>query len=96
MRPKPFEASSSSIRELDPPPLPPPQAGRNRAAAAASDAVIECARLAIEATGGLGFMRSSALERLYRDAHGSLFHPLPRAKQLQFTGRLGLGLAPYA
>jgi alkylation response protein AidB-like acyl-CoA dehydrogenase len=61
----------------------------------ASDAVIACARLGIEATGGAGFMRSSPLERLYRDAHGSLFHPLPRAKQIQFSGRVGLGLAPY-
>jgi acyl-CoA dehydrogenase len=61
----------------------------------AGDAVIECARLGIEASGGMGFMRSSVLERLYRDAHGNLFHPLPRAKQLQFTGRVGLGLAPY-
>ena len=61
----------------------------------AGDAVIECARLGIEASGGMGFMRSSALERLYRDAHGNLFHPLPRAKQLQFTGRVGLGLTPY-
>lgn len=61
----------------------------------AGDAMIDCARLGIEATGGMGFMRSSVLERLYRDAHGNLFHPLPRAKQLQFTGRVGLGLTPY-
>lgn len=60
----------------------------------AADAVIDCARLGIEASGGLGFMRSSVLERLYRDAHGALFHPLPRGKQLQFTGRVGLGLPP--
>ncbi len=61
----------------------------------ASDAVIDCARLGIEATGGMGFMRSSSLERLYRDAHGCLFHPLPKAKQLRFSGRVGVGLTPY-
>jgi len=61
----------------------------------ATDAVIDCARLGIEATGGMGFMRSSPLERLYRDAHGSLFHPLPAAKQLRFSGRVGVGLTPH-
>ena len=60
----------------------------------ASDAVIDTVRLGIEATGGLGFTRTSCLERLYRDAHGCLFHPLLKAKQIQFSGRLGLGLDP--
>jgi alkylation response protein AidB-like acyl-CoA dehydrogenase len=60
----------------------------------AADSLIESVRLAIEATGGMGFMRSSPLERLYRDVHGCLFHPLPRAKQTRFTGRVGLGLDP--
>ena len=39
-------------------------------------------------------MRSSDLERLYRDVHGSIFHPLPRAKQVLLTGRMALGLDP--
>ena len=39
-------------------------------------------------------MRSSELERLYRDVHGCLFHPLPRAKQTHFSGRVALGLDP--
>lgn len=60
----------------------------------ASDAIIETVRLGIEATGGLGFMRTSPLERLYRDAHGSLFHPLPRAKQTRLAGRVALGHEP--
>ena len=60
----------------------------------AADALIDTVRLAIEATGGIGFMRSSDLERMYRDVHGCLFHPLPRAKQTHFTGRVALGLAP--
>ena len=60
----------------------------------ATDAVIDTVRLAIEATGGRGYSRSSELERLYRDVHGVLFHPLPRAKQTNFTGRVVLGLSP--
>lgn len=47
----------------------------------AAEAVIHTVRLAIEVTGGVGYTRSSDIERLYRDVHGCLFHPLPRAKQ---------------
>ena len=61
----------------------------------AADALIETVRLAIEATGGIGFSRRSDLERLYRDVHGCLFHPLPRAKQSRFSGRVALGLDPF-
>jgi acyl-CoA dehydrogenase len=60
----------------------------------ATEAVINTVRLAIEVTGGVGYTRSSDIERLYRDVHGSLFHPLPRAKQTHFTGRVALGLSP--
>ena len=60
----------------------------------AADALIDTVRLAIEVTGGIGFTRSSELERLYRDVHGCLFHPLPRAKQTRFSGRVALGLDP--
>jgi acyl-CoA dehydrogenase len=60
----------------------------------AADALIETVRLAIEATGGIGYTRSCELERLYRDVHGCLFHPLPRAKQSRFSGRVALGLDP--
>lgn len=60
----------------------------------AADSVIQTVRLALEAVGGSGFLRTSSLERLYRDVHGSLFHPLPRAKQTQFSGRVALGLDP--
>jgi alkylation response protein AidB-like acyl-CoA dehydrogenase len=59
-----------------------------------ADAVIDTVRLGIEASGGRGYMRASDLERLYRDAHGSLFHPLPRARQTTFSGRVALGLSP--
>jgi alkylation response protein AidB-like acyl-CoA dehydrogenase len=60
----------------------------------AADALIECVRIAIETVGGVGYTRSSELERLYRDVHGCLFHPLPRAKQTRFSGRVALGLSP--
>ena len=60
----------------------------------ACDGAIDTVRLAIEATGGYGYTRSSDLERLFRDVHGCLFHPLPRAKQTRFTGRVALGLDP--
>ncbi|MFN7990009.1 MAG: acyl-CoA dehydrogenase family protein [Thermoanaerobaculia bacterium] len=60
----------------------------------ACDALIATVRLAIEATGGAGYTRSSELERLYRDVHGCLFHPLPRARQTTFSGRVALGLSP--
>ena len=60
----------------------------------AADALIDTVRLAIELTGGLGYARSSELERLYRDVHGCLFHPLPRAKQTRFSGNVALGQPP--
>jgi len=58
--------------------------------------VIDTVRLAIETTGGAGYARSSDLERLFRDVHGAMFHPLPRAKQTQFAGRVAAGLSPIA
>lgn len=60
----------------------------------AADASIATVRSAIELVGGVGYSRRSELERLYRDVHGCLFHPLPRAKQTRFTGRVALGLSP--
>jgi acyl-CoA dehydrogenase len=60
----------------------------------AADAVIEAVRLAMEAAGGAGYSTAAGIERLYRDVHGSLYHPLPAAKQELFSGRLALGLDP--
>jgi acyl-CoA dehydrogenase len=62
----------------------------------AADAAIDAVRLAMEVGGGASYSTGSGIERLYRDVHGSLYHPLPSAKQEMFTGRLGLGLAPVA
>lgn len=59
-----------------------------------ADKLIETVRLAIETVGGAGYSRGVPLERWYRDIHGCLFHPLPRAKQLRFTGRVLMGHSP--
>jgi alkylation response protein AidB-like acyl-CoA dehydrogenase len=60
----------------------------------AADALVDTVRLAIETIGGAGFSRSCELEMWYRDIHGCLFHPLPRARQTRFTGRVLLGHTP--
>ncbi|MET7771881.1 acyl-CoA dehydrogenase family protein [Nocardia sp. NPDC005366] len=60
----------------------------------AAQNLIDTVRLAIETVGGVGYSRTCELEMRYRDVHGSLFHPLPRAKQTQFTGRVALGFGP--
>ncbi|MFZ5890703.1 MAG: acyl-CoA dehydrogenase family protein [Myxococcota bacterium] len=51
---------------------------------------------AIEAVGGSAFYRRTGLERLWRDIQGAPFHPLPEKKQLEFSGRVALGLSPVA
>ncbi|HEY6533527.1 MAG TPA: acyl-CoA dehydrogenase family protein, partial [Acidimicrobiales bacterium] len=60
----------------------------------AAEAMVDTVRLALDVVGGRAFSRDSDLERLYRDVHGVLFHPLPRARQTRFTGRVALGLDP--
>ncbi len=52
---------------------------------------VECA---IESTGGIGFYRECGLERLLRDVRAGHYHPLPARQQVQFTGRIALGLDP--
>ena len=54
----------------------------------AADACIDTVRLALELGGGQAYSRSSGIERLFRDVHGCLYHPLPTAQQEAFTGRL--------
>ncbi|MGW4093170.1 acyl-CoA dehydrogenase family protein [Nocardia sp. NPDC004750] len=61
---------------------------------AAADALLHTVRLAIETVGGIGYSRDCELEMRYRDVHGCLFHPLPRAKQTHFTGHVLLGHSP--
>ncbi|MFC9898311.1 acyl-CoA dehydrogenase family protein [Nocardia sp. NPDC127579] len=60
----------------------------------AADKLVQTVRLAIETVGGVGYSRECPLEMHYRDIHGVHFHPLPRAKQLRFTGRVALGGGP--
>jgi acyl-CoA dehydrogenase len=60
----------------------------------AADAVLAVARLAMEVGGGAAYGVSAGVERLVRDAHGALYHPLPAAQQERFTGRVALGLEP--
>jgi alkylation response protein AidB-like acyl-CoA dehydrogenase len=59
----------------------------------AAEAVEQTARTAIEVAGGVGFSRSHPLERLWRDASGARFHPLPGSRQRELCGRVMLGLA---
>ncbi|MFG1798080.1 acyl-CoA dehydrogenase family protein [Nocardia sp. NPDC049149] len=61
---------------------------------AAAEALLNTVRIAIETVGGLGYSRHCELEMRYRDVHGCLFHPLPRAKQTRFSGRVLLGHTP--
>ena len=60
----------------------------------AAEAAIDTVRIAIEVGGGAAYHVSGGIERLYRDVHGALFHPLPTAQQERFTGRIALGLDP--
>ena len=51
---------------------------------------------AVELVGGSAFFRRLGLEQLLRDVQAAPFHPLPEKKQLDFTGRVTLGLPPVA
>lgn len=60
----------------------------------AARAALETVEKALEVSGGSGFFRSMGLERLLRDVHGGLFHPLQEKRQLLFSGRIAFGLDP--
>lgn len=60
----------------------------------AAEAVTDTVRLALEVGGGAAYGRAGGVERLFRDAHGALYHPLPAAQQERFCGRFALGLDP--
>jgi alkylation response protein AidB-like acyl-CoA dehydrogenase len=62
----------------------------------AAETMIETVRIAVEVAGGRGYARSSELERLLRDIHGCVYHPLPRPRQTELTGRVAAGLSPAA
>lgn len=60
----------------------------------AAAALIETGRLTMELIGGASYGVASSLQMHLRDLLGSQFHPLPRSKQLAFTGRTMRGLSP--
>lgn len=60
----------------------------------AVEALIETGRLAIELIGGSSYGVASGLQMHLRDLLAAQFHPLPRSKQLEFTGRTMRGLSP--
>jgi len=47
---------------------------------------------AMEVAGGVGFFRSTGLERLFRDVQAARYHPLTEKPQLLHSGRAALGL----
>jgi alkylation response protein AidB-like acyl-CoA dehydrogenase len=51
---------------------------------------------AVEAAGGPAYLRSSVLERLWRDVNAGSFHPMAEKRQQLFTGRLVMGLDPIS
>jgi alkylation response protein AidB-like acyl-CoA dehydrogenase len=59
-----------------------------------ANACVATVNKAIETVGGGALFRSAGIERLWRDVQGALFHPLPEKKQLVFSGRVAMGLAP--
>jgi alkylation response protein AidB-like acyl-CoA dehydrogenase len=59
-----------------------------------AQAALRAVEKAAEICGGRGFFRGFGLERLLRDVHAAPFHPLPEKRQLQFTGRIAMGLDP--
>ncbi|HMI90067.1 MAG TPA: acyl-CoA dehydrogenase family protein [Polyangiales bacterium] len=61
-----------------------------------ANAVLASVDKALELVGGGGLFRRNELERLLRDIKGVSFHPLPEKKQLDFTGRVALGLDPIS
>ncbi|MEN8041682.1 MAG: acyl-CoA dehydrogenase family protein, partial [Actinomycetota bacterium] len=62
----------------------------------AAEALIRSVRLAMDVVGGASYSRNLPLERLYRDVHGCLYHPLARTRQIEFSGRVAMGLEPIA
>jgi alkylation response protein AidB-like acyl-CoA dehydrogenase len=60
----------------------------------AARAIESAVKKAFESTGGSAFFRKNPLEKLFRDAQGVHFHPLPEKKQLFFSGRIAMGLEP--
>jgi alkylation response protein AidB-like acyl-CoA dehydrogenase len=82
------------VREYDFPPETELASGALQRKTIIAEHVDRCVSKAVEASGGGAFYRKNPLEQLSRDVQGVHFHPLPEKKQLLFTGRVALGLAP--
>ncbi len=59
-----------------------------------AEAAIATVEKAVEIVGGRAFYRNCDLERMFRDIQAAPFHPLPRAKQQLFSGRVARGVEP--
>lgn len=59
-------------------------------------AVKHTVELAAELVGGPGFSRGHPMERIVRDVRAMHYHPLPARRQQEFSGRIALGLPPFA
>jgi acyl-CoA dehydrogenase len=57
-------------------------------------AAVRTVELAMEATSGAAFFRSTGLERCFRDVQAARYHPWQERKQYRFSGRVALGLDP--
>jgi alkylation response protein AidB-like acyl-CoA dehydrogenase len=60
----------------------------------AANAAVATVNKAVEVAGGRALFRNAGIERLWRDVQAAPFHPLPEKRQLAFSGRVALGLAP--
>lgn len=60
----------------------------------ATDACLATVRTALDLGGGAAYGRTEIIERLFRDVHAAVRHPLPAPEQQEFTGRLALGEPP--
>ncbi len=62
------------------------------ARALTGEAVVRTVTAAMEVVGGTSFFVDKGLERLFRDVQGARFHALREFPQLQYAGRVALGL----
>lgn len=51
-----------------------------------ANACISVVNQALDIVGGQGYLKSSELERLFRDVQGAKFHPLRESEQIKFSG----------
>ncbi|RLT94748.1 acyl-CoA dehydrogenase family protein [Ketobacter sp.] len=62
----------------------------------ANQAIRNVVEQAAVLVGGSGFFQGHPLERIVRDVRAMHFHPLPEHKQVNFSGRLLMGLDPIS